>query len=159
MMGLGATVGNWGNEDYFLVTMFPVFVCQWWDYCCVSWQSFFYPRFAKVFLGKPWVKFNSCACLGLKCILLTGRWSKIRRLNEAKMGSCPSVRTEVGSFSMDIIHRAAWHWWEVNRNITQMVKHTDEILSSRMSSSCQSVSSIPSFSSGQDESGWLIMTV
>lgn len=30
--------------------------------------------------------FNSCAFLGLKLILLTGRWSKIRRLNEAKNG-------------------------------------------------------------------------
>lgn len=121
---------------------------------CVLAKFFFFtqglPRFSF---------FNSCACLGLKCILLTGRWSKIRRLNEAKMGSCPSVQTEVGSFSMDMVHRAAWHWWEVNRNITQMVKHTDEILSSRMSSSCQCVSSILSFSSGQDESGWLIMTI
>lgn len=106
---------------------FPVLFCQQSDYRCVSWQSFFSPpRFAKVFhfqfLG---------GCLGLKMIRLTGRWSKIKRLNEAKMGNCPSAQMEGGSFCMDTVHGAAWHWWEVNRNITQMVKHADEILSRR----------------------------
>lgn len=83
-------------------------------------------RFAKVFH----FKFPG-RCLGLKMIRLTGRWSKIKRLDEAKMGNCPSAQTEGGSLCMDTVHGAAWHWWEVNGNITQMVKHADEILSSR----------------------------
>lgn len=104
---------------------FPVLFCQHSDYHYVSWQSVSPPRFAKVFHFQL-----PGQCLGLKMIRLTGRWREIKRLDEAKMGNCPSAQMEGGSLCMDTVHGAAWHWWEVNRNITQMVKHADEILSS-----------------------------
>lgn len=140
---------------------FPVLSCQQSDYHCVSWLNF-YPPLHPHPQGLPrFFHFQFPGqCLGLKMIRLTGRWSKIKRLDEAKMGNCPSAQMEGGSLCMDTVHGAAWHWWEVNRNITQMVKHADEILSSRDElelSVC--LSPLLSFSSGQDESDLIIMTV
>lgn len=94
-------------------------------------------------------------CLALEFTQLPDRQVMLNKLKrEAKQGQHGQLSNATAGpgtvLCMDMSHSTAWCWWWANRNIIGMFKHTDGILSSRMSSSCHYVSAIPSFSSGQD---------